>query len=456
MVRRLRRSIVSGLVVTALAGYAAAATEVRTVADLVGARAWETYLPFRLGDSWTYDWKTEGPLAPGGVAARTRVFDGTSFIGDTVGYKLVADDGAYFLYTFDKGILALHSSSDTRRLLYYDPPVVIAAPDFTAGETRTVQQADGSRRFKTTFVGLEDVTVPLGTFARAVVMRLEMEGLDYSSEAVHYFAPRVGLVAYRYAVKDAKSGQPLLMVDAKLRLARLAGVDVRSAADLDRLPSAASSGAVAEDRNVRETIRQALGKRYTWNAAFPGFRGTAVLTEDGKPPVRGSFVVAPDLSVRIDAADDQSKATLQNEISSFITQRKNIPFDLVYAGTTFVKGATRPDGAIVISAAGDPVATTYTVKDGELVEVSRSMGRLSYAARDRQKFETEDGRTITVEYDVAYRSNETGKEISVERTRDSYTRLGGYWVPIGRRVIRSSDGQPSVSRELTLSELRTP
>jgi hypothetical protein len=449
----------AALVVTVLAlapaRPAAAQVGARSAADLVGAKAWDTYFPFRLGDSWTYDWKTEGPLAPGGIAARTRVFDGTSFIGDGVGYKLVADDGAYFLYTFDRGVLALHSSSDARRLMYYDPPVVLAAPDFAVGETRTVEQADGSRRFRTTFVGLEDVTVPIGAFTKVAVWRFVMEGADYTSEATHYFAPRAGLVAYRYAVKDAKSGQLLLGVDAALRIARLAGVDVRAVADLDRLPSTAATVA-GEDASVRDTIRTALQRRYTWAPSFKGFKGEATLTESGRAPVSGSFTVAPDLSVKIDAADDAARAILRNEISSFVTQRKALEFDVQYAETSFVRTATRPDGAVVISPAGDAVGTTYVVKDGELVELGRSMGRLSYVARDRRKLRTDDGRTITVDYDVVYRSNETGKEVSVERTRDGYVHLGESWVPSGRRVERTSDGQPPVSRELALTELRTP
>jgi Protein of unknown function (DUF3386) len=453
-VARCLHAAVAALV--AAAAVTGAAKQIRTAADLVGPKAWDGYFPFRLGDSWTYDWRTEGPLAQGGTAARTRVFDGTSFIGDSVGYKLVADDGAYFLYTFDKGILALHSSSDTRRLLYYDPPVVVAAPDLTVGETRTVEQADGTRRFKTTFVGLEDVTVPLGSFSKVVVMRLEMEGADYSSEATHYFAPRAGLVAYKYAVKATASAQLLLGVDASLRLARLAGTDIRTVADLDRLPAPGAGVASGEDASIRDAIKYALERRYTWNAPFPGVKGGAVLTETGKPQVRGTFTVAPDLSVKIDAPDDAARATLRNEISSFVTQRKALAFDLQYAETTFVKAGTRPDGAVVITPAGDTVATTYVVKDGELVEVGRSMGRVSYVARDRRKLKTEDGRTISVEYDVAYRSNETGKEISVERTRDSYVRVGDYWVPSGRRVERTSDGQPPITRELILTDLSTP
>jgi hypothetical protein len=163
---------------------------------------------------------------------------------------------------------------------------------------------------------------------------------------------------------------------------------------------------------VRDTIRAVLERRDTWDAAFKGFAGGASLTETGREAVRGTFSVGPDLSVMIEAVGDAARAVLQNEVSSFVTQRKPLDFDLHHAETTFVRTGTRPDGAVVIAPAGDAVATSYVVSHGELVEVGRSTGRVSYVARDRRTRRTDDGRTITVEYNVAYRSNETGREIS--------------------------------------------
>jgi hypothetical protein len=201
-------------------------------------------------------------------------------------------------------------------------------------------------------------------------------------------------------------------------------------------------------------LRRALMKRYTWDAQFPGFRGTWQLVEQGKAPITGAFSVGSDLSVRVEAANDTARATMRNEISSFITQRKEVPFDTAYADTTFARSATRPDGTVVVIAANDPLATTYTVKGGEVIEVSRSVGRLSYTARDREKMSTEDGRTLSVDYDVVYTSNQDQSQLAVEHTRDTYAKVGRYWVPSGRRVERTEAGQAPILREITLTALR--
>ena len=423
------------------------------VTELVGAKAWESYFPFRLGDSWTYDWRATGPLAPGGVAVRTRTFDGTSFLGNTVGYKLVSDDGAYHLYTFENGVLAIHSSSEAGRLFYYDPPLVLAAPDMRVGESRVVTQAEDGRRWTTTLVGVEQVDVPLGQFARALTIRVDMDGPDFTSSATHYFAPKVGLVAYRYALRDGPSGKPLLDIEANLRLARLGGARVTTADDLGSLVAPRADD-VSEDRGLRESLKRALEKRYTWDAGFPGFTGDAEYAEPGKAPLKASFVVGPDLSVKVDAKDAATRAALVNEISSFVTQRKATPFDLTYAETTFVKAGTRADGAIIVRASGDPLAATYALKGDQVVEVGRSLGRVSYTARDRASLATGDGRTIASEYDVVFTSNADGGQISAERITDRYAKVGGYWLPLERRVERTTGNELVVARVLRLTDVR--
>lgn len=419
---------------------------------LVGGRdAWDAYFPFRLGDSWTYEWQTTGPMASTGSAVRTRTFDGTSFVGDKVGYKLVSDDGAFHLYTFDDGVLAIHSSSEAGRLVYYDPPVILASPDMVVGQPLRVDHEREGRVWQATLTGLEDVDTPFGRLARCLTITLDMRGPDFTSRATHRFAPRLGLVAYDYELRDAADGRLRLHVQARLKLARLAGTHLTGPADLAALPRRTPDRA---DRSARELLRNALMKRYTWDAGFPGFRGAWELIETGSTPVSGRFEVRPDLTVHVEAPNDDARAVMRNEISSFITQRKPVAFDETYGRMTFARSATRPDGSIVIVAVGDPLATTYTIRGGEVVEISRSMGRLSYTARELRTIATGDGRTITAEYDVIYTSNEDQSQIAVERTIDTYEHRNGWWLPTGRRTERTEAGSPPRVREIRFTEVQ--
>ena len=71
--------------------------------------ATDRYFPFRLGDSWTYDWKTEGRVPD--TASRTRTFEGVEFVGGGPAFKLVSDDGTYHVYSLREGALYLNSSA---------------------------------------------------------------------------------------------------------------------------------------------------------------------------------------------------------------------------------------------------------------------------------------------------------------------------------------------------------
>ena len=446
MTHRIFSSALLGLaIVTTIAG-PAPAQPARAAQAIVAPASWASYFPFRLGDSWTYEWKVAGSLAPGGTSLRTRVFDGTNFIGDAIGYKLVGDDGTYHLYTFKKGVLSIHSSFEAGRLLYYDPAIVLASPDMTVGVTRTVTHPDTQRTWNTTVVGVASITTPAGTFANALEIRLEMTSAEYTSTATHWFAPRVGLVAYRYALRDGTGKQDLLDVDATLKFARLAGITVRSTDEIGQL-DVKDGGTAREapkgDRSVKALVQRALANRYTWDATFPGLRGDVSVTEPGKDPVTGRFDIAPDFSVTIDAPTDAARAALRNELSSFVTQRKPVPPDDPLNDLAFKKHETRPDGTIAVVADADPLATAYLLRGDHIVEMGRAMGRISYTARERESLQTDDGRSISVAYDVVYSSTDERRELSVEQTRDAYVRLGAWWVPAARSVTRDRGGSAS-------------
>lgn len=416
----------------------------------------ERYFPFRLGDSWTYDWRTQGRKQELRKSVRTRVFDGTEFINAEVAYRLVSDDGSYHLYTVANGTLAIHSSSEEGRLLFYDPPIVLVAPDLKTGERRVVEHADLRRKWTTTLVGFEDVTVPLGTFKQCVKIRLEMESPEYVSDSYHYFAPDVGLVAYRYRLENVASKATEIQIEAELRLARLGGVQVSLMTDLAKLRQGSSTAPPGQDdRAARDQLRRAIDGRYTWDEKFTGFRGDFQYVEDGKSPVDGNFAVDRDLTVSISATNESIRSILRNEISSFVSYRKFNPFDLAYGGTSFRRvsaGTNNTDVQIV--AEGDPMGTTYMLRNGEIVSLGRSVGRLRYVAHELQKLKTDDGRTITAEYEVVFLSNEDQTQVSSEHTYDTYAKIGDYWLPTGRKSIRTARGQKTTTIELRLTNLK--
>ncbi len=413
----------------------------------------DRYFPFRLGDSWTYDWKTEGRVPHTG--SRTRTFEGVEFVGGGPAFKLVSDDGTYHVYSLRAGTLFLNSSAQDGRVLYYDPPVPVFAPDLEPGQPRLTVNADTGRRFRTTLLAPEDIATPLGVFPACLKVRLEMDSPDYRSDSYHYFAPNVGLVAYQYELTDRARQATEVRIDARLRLARLAGVPVATLGDVEKLARTDTlSLGGRDDSSARDLLRRASERRYTWDEKFPGFQGDFEYREQGRPPVSGHFAVDRTLRVTVEAPTEAARAAVRNQISSFVTFRRFRPFDEENAGTRFQKGRRTPEGDVEIVAEGDPMATRYLLHDGGIRQMSRSAGRLRFVVLNRSQIKVEDGRTIAVAYDLTYYSNADHSEVSVESTVDTYDKVGAYWLPTGRTVTRKEGGREPSSLELRLTNLR--
>ena len=106
-----------------------------------------------------------------------------------------------------------------------------------------------------------------------------------------------------------------------------------------------------------------------------------------------------------------------------------------------------------ILAEGDTMGTSYIVRKGGILRVSGSAGRVRFVADNLSQLRTEDGRYITVEYQITYFSNEDQGEISKEELVDAYSKAGAYWLPVGRKSVRTEHGVKTAAFELRLTNL---
>jgi hypothetical protein len=264
----------------------------------------------------------------------------------------------------------------------------------------------------------------------------------------------VGLVAYQYELRLPGKAGPEVRIDARLRLARLAGLPVATFADVDKLARTETlSLGGRDDASARDVLRRATKRRYTWDEEFPGFRGRFEFREGDQPPVSGGFAVDGSFRVTVEAPTEATRAAVRSQVSSFVTFRRFRAFDAEYAGVRFRKGPRAAEGEVEVLAEGDGMASSYLVRDGEIRRVSRSVGRLRYEVVNRSHVRTEDGRTIAIAYDLGYYSNRDQSLVSAEQIVDSYARVGAYWLPTGRTVSRRDNGQERPVLEVRFTEL---
>ncbi len=156
------------------------------------------YFPLGQGDTWTYDSEvtSEGDSWQETV---TKTVSGTETIKGVEAAVLTEDDGDYSLYTSDDNGVTLYAEHNVKdsgwERLEYDPPLNLLPGEIYVGLTKsssatlTYTTSDGlsltgTYSVELTVEGIEDVTVPAGTFEDCLRVRFtgERASSDGNSE----------------------------------------------------------------------------------------------------------------------------------------------------------------------------------------------------------------------------------------------------------------------------------
>ncbi|MBI4469163.1 MAG: DUF3386 family protein [Acidobacteria bacterium] len=419
------------------------------------------YFPVGTADSWTYDWTVRLPDGSSRKVSRTRAIEGREFISAEISaYKLVASDGDFVILSVDDRALRLHGSAEKERELRFtfDPPVLLLSSDMMPGKSVVLTESDAggslAREWTTTFDGFHPVETPMGKFDQAAKVRLAMKSPEIDTHATYYFVKRIGLVAYQYEARRKSSEKSLISVDARLHFAQLGGRLIKKYVDLVAGATTAPAGAKpGSSARARKIFKDALDSRYMWDKGFKGFQAAFLLVTDGKSPISGTIRVDPGLHVSVECPDSTARARVQSELSEFLNHREPRAFDEVYGKAEFRLGEEDPGRGAQIFVEGDAMGTSYRIKDNQVIEVNRAYGRVRYETLNHRHIRTADGRSIAVEYEIVYYSNETNQVVDQIKYLDGYEKIGGYYLPKSRKKTETA-GQKISVLELTLSNFQ--
>jgi len=137
------------------------------------------YFPLGQGDTWTYREK-DGSLS-------TYTISGTETIDGVVAVKRMEQDGDYILFTSDSNGLKMYKNYDINELgwnqLIYKPPINILPGEISVGTKQTFNSTvyytdskgaskTGTTSWDATVEGVEDITVPAGTFKDCLKVKI--------------------------------------------------------------------------------------------------------------------------------------------------------------------------------------------------------------------------------------------------------------------------------------------
>ena len=209
---------------------------------------------------------------------------------------------------------------------------------------------------------------------------------------------------------------------------------------------------MTEQTTAREKFRAAYENRYTWNENFPGYSADIQLTQ-GDEVYTGKVRVNRDLSVEVTGIEDEKvQESVYTQLRDVVTHRKRSAFDQSHGKNEFNFGKTDETGAVEILVKGDSMGSNYKVRDTEICQVSRVMGRMAFVIDTHESMDTGEG-YVASRYDAVFRNPQTDEVTSVLKFEETYEKVGDYYV-LSKQVVQQYKQGERIATEFNFSNVK--
>ena len=209
---------------------------------------------------------------------------------------------------------------------------------------------------------------------------------------------------------------------------------------------------MTEQTTAREKFRAAYENRYTWNENFPGYSADIQLTQ-GDEVYTGKVRINRDLSVEVTGIEDEKvQESVYTQLRDVVTHRKRSAFEQSHGKNEFNFGNTDETGAVEILVKGDSMGSNYKVRDTEICQVSRVMGRMAFVIDTHESMDTGEG-YVASRYDAVFRNPQTNEVTSVLKFEEFYRKVGDYYV-LSKQVVQQYKQGERSDTEFNFSNLR--
>jgi hypothetical protein len=209
---------------------------------------------------------------------------------------------------------------------------------------------------------------------------------------------------------------------------------------------------MTEQTNARELFRAAYENRYTWDENFPGYSAD-VQIKQGDEVYTGKIRINRDLSVEVTGIEDeQVRESIYTQLRDIITHRKRSAFDQSHGKNEFNFGKTDETGAVEILVKGDAMGSNYKVRETEICQVSRVMGRMAFVIDTHESLDTGIG-YIATRYDAVFRNPQTNEVTAVLKFEDFYQKVGDYYV-MTKQIVQDYKQSVRTTTEFNFSNVK--
>jgi len=146
-----------------------------------------------------------------------------------------------------------------------------------------------------------------------------------------------------------------------------------------------------QQAEARDLFRAAYEHRYTWDANFPGYSADIELKQ-GDEVYNGHGCIKGDMTVEVSGiADEEVQQSVYTQLRDIVTHRKRSNFEKSHGNNNFTAGESDDNGNLEILVQGDSMGSNYKIKNRNITQVSRVMGRMAFVIDTYDYLETPDG-----------------------------------------------------------------
>jgi len=192
--------------------------------------------------------------------------------------------------------------------------------------------------------------------------------------------------------------------------------------------------------NARDLFRAAYENRYTWDETFPGYTCDFTLELNGAT-YTGRATVTKDMAVSVETSDATAEEWLRNQLKDVVVHRKPSSFEASHGKHVFeFDGEPDATGAMPIKVGGDAMGSHYKVRDSQVAQVSRVMGRMAFTINHLEKLDTGKG-YISSLYNAVFTNPQTGDVVRQLRFEDIYENFDGQYLMTKQIVSGTEMGE---------------
>lgn len=196
-------------------------------------------------------------------------------------------------------------------------------------------------------------------------------------------------------------------------------------------------------------FENAIASRATWHQ-FPGFSSDIEGTYDGRP-FSGTAAIQKDGTVKLKIDQEVAATWVEDQLHSLVLHRMESPRREKPVLRFADADVHHPLGRLV-TFVGGRFASSYRVKDNQLVVVNRNLGKENMTITVLENTKTPEEKYLPHLYNVQYWDAASGNLVRTETFENRWQRTGSFDLPSENTVITSSSTGLSV-RSFRLSKL---